>query len=118
MAVKGIEQGWTCLAAGLQEAPVQEQPVVPGRPPSAKVWRRMPLALRAPGLAFLGGGGGGGGGRLQELDLKLCLARGCGSRPGAVAPAALGDREAGRGHLSAPLGLGMLTSPAPAAGGA
>lgn len=30
----------------------------------------------------------------------LPLARGCGSRPGAVALDALGDREAGQGHLS------------------
>lgn len=41
-----------------------------------------------------------GEGRLQESHLMLPLARGCGSRPGAVALDALGDREAGQGHLS------------------
>lgn len=47
-----------------------------------------------------------GEGRLQEPYLKLCLACDCGSRPGAVALDALGDREAGQDHLSEPPGWG------------
>lgn len=76
-----------------------------GRPPLAQVGRWMPFALRSPapvrGLAFLGGGGG-----LQEPELELCLARGCGLWTGAVAPSALGDREAWQYHLSASRSLG------------
>lgn len=104
-AAKGTAQGWTCLVVGLHEALVQEKQAVPGRPPSAQVGRRMPFALRsrapASGLAFPGRGGG-----LREPDLKLCLARGCGWWPGAVAPGALGEGEAWRDHLSAPRSSG------------
>lgn len=50
-ATKGTAQGWTCLAAGLHEALVQEKQALPGRPPSAQVGRRVAFALRTPAPA-------------------------------------------------------------------
>lgn len=116
-ATKGTAQGWTCLAAGLHEALVQEKQAVPGRPPSAQVGRRCPLLCgpRHPPPASLS--------RVEEEDFGSLIssyawsaAMACGLELWPQAPWATGRRGKTtcqhRGVWGTPL------SPVPAEGGA